>query len=200
MGEVHPPSATRQSPRLLSAPLRLCVSIVLAILCFLGGDATAAEPLSGPQPCAPRYARDWQLASAAPSLMQVLAQAVPNLDSPTLGPWFTDLLKVLAVLFFLVAGAEKVRGLFGRTPPIHVELETMRSQIIPKKKLQEDFAALADALARIEEKQHDHSETLAANTAIRDANGERLIEVATKQDAMNDNLNRLIGRLEAKKA
>lgn len=129
----------------------------------------------------------------------MLASELPDLNSPTLGPWFTDLLKVLAVIFFLLAGVEKVRGIFGRTPPLHIELETMRSQIIPKKKIEQDFHMINDTLARIEEKQRLHGETLAANTAIRDANGERLIEVATKQDAMNDSLNRLIGRLEGKK-
>lgn len=200
----------------------------ILLLVLLGaGNATAAVDAMGvadmgPPPCAPVAAiRKVDAATAATQVRGLiafplpwnaplaawdassftrLADSLPDLSSPTLGPWFTDMLKVLAVIFFFLAGVERARSLFGRTPPIHIELETLRNQIIPKKKIEQELDAMRVSLLRIEHQQHLHSETLAANTAIRDANGERLIEVVSKQDAMSDSLNRLIGRLEGKKA
>ena len=181
--------------------------ILLTIVC-IGSAVYSAEPFIGNRVPAPvggpaqavlRVDRMPAPFAVPPRpaipLTFLLADSLPDLSSATLGPWFTDMLKVLAVIFFLLSGVEKVKGIFGRTPPIHVELETMRSQIIPKKKIEEDFKNVNDTLERIEDKQQESAEMLAANTAIRDGNGKLLAELTKSHTKLNDDFRTLCGTI-----
>jgi hypothetical protein len=166
----------------------------------------------GPPPCAPVAAvRKVDAATAAKQVRGLiafplpwnarLANSLPDLSSPTLGPWFTDLLKVLALAFFIVGGVNQSRLLFGKKPPVDEQLKALReeygtliaalssklemaatrkeldhlkAQIIPREKLEEDIQRIEAAQEKASGQIGELIAEERANIAVRRANGETL--------------------------
>jgi hypothetical protein len=189
------------------APLRLCV-MALAIFFFtsvLGGTSRAAAvgaPLIGalgPQPSEP-------LAFSPPALLPLevgfphdcwmLAEALNANHSE----WLVNGLAVIGLLIGIAVGIQK---LMGRKSPQATHLEGQPIGVTAQHpcvdhptfdrhtdEIWKVVNGLRLALARIET-------VCGENKVLREANADRLIEVATKLDTTSDAVNRLIGGLEA---
>jgi hypothetical protein len=115
------------------------ITALFSHLAFLAVSATAG--LGGPSSPA-LSAMLGSIGSAATAFLADISTAVPP---PSLGAWLQNLLYVFGVAFFLLGGIEKIKGLFGRTPPIGHEIEKLRGEM---KTMEKDVCAEIAAVDR----------------------------------------------------